>query len=439
MPETLTIPVTQPAPTTTPRRNKRRRWLQVLYWPAVVSLIALNAWWWWDSRPIPNLRVIDLWLAVPKENGTRIVPWWEVGDVSRDNPGAIAVLRRAVRKSPNDAEARSMLGRALGAAGDLYGCIEQLRLVPSWSPQKLPALYGEGMALLELKRAREAEAAFLAYIAPDPNHPRPRPERVTVENKLWDIYAWEDRWEEARKIAWQAYKDADGRPDIQRKILEVILRTRIERSHPAAAVENLRPIVEADPQDWQARRALARALDGIKEYDEADRQLARCLKERPKDPKAWVDKLEMLEGREDFEGLKEAEKQAPPEADSEGRIWIIRGHLKREVRDFAGAAEAFQKALDRMPDDLAAQHKLAQALQMTGKTEEAAVHRRRHAELEPMTKEVPQRVNTYRDVTDLPNPDPATLKDAILKLAAACKGMGWNQEAEAWIKTTAGL
>ncbi len=437
MPATLSTP--RPV-SIAPRRHVVRRVASKLYWPVILGLIALNTWWWWDSRPIPNLRAVEYWLATPKEAAQRAVPWWDIWDVPRDNSGAISVLRRTVRKSPNDAEARLMLGRALGASGDTLGCIEQLRAVPKWSPLKPKALFGEGMALLERKRAREAETAFLAYVAPDPNHPRlARGDRVVIENKLWDIYALEDRWVDARKVAWQAYKDAERQPGVQLRILEVILRTRIERSNPTAAVTSLKPIVEADPQDWEARRAMARALDAIKQYEEADQQLAICLKERPNSPRAWADKLDMLEGREDFAGLALAEKQVPREAETDGRIWMVRGRQRIQVKDFAGAAVAFQKALDLMPDEFSAYYALAQSLQMIGKTKEAELLRKRHVELEAMTKEVPQRVNYYRDVTDASKPELAEIKDAISKLAAACKGMGWKDEAEAWAKTARAL
>lgn len=440
----MSATLTSPTPVAiAPRRKVLRRFAGWLYWPAILGMLALNAWWWWDSRPIPNLRVVDYWLATPREAGKPPLPWWNFWDITHDNPGAISVLRRAVRKSPNDAEARLMLGRALGASGDTLGCIEQLRAVPKWSPLKPKALFGEGMALLELKRAREAEDAFLAYVKPDPNHPRlAKTDRVVIENKLWDIYALEDRWADARKIAWQAYKDAERQPAVQLRILEVILRTRIERSNPQAAVDSLRPIVEADPQDWEARRAMARALNAIKQYDEADRQLAICLKERPKSPRAWADKLEMLEGREDMEGLAAAEKQVPPEAETDGRIWMVRGRQLMQPgpsRDFAGAAVAFQKALELMPDEFASYYTLAQALRMIGKTKEADILSKRHVELEAMTKEVPQRVNHYRDVTESARPNPAEIKEAILKVSAACRGMGWKDEAEAWAKTAKSL
>ena len=434
MPETLVA--TAAATTRPPRRRGRRRFVRAMYWPVVLALVALNGWWWWDARPVPPLKMVERWIGVKREVGNRAVAWWDVGDVPRDNSGAISVLQRAVRKSPNDGEARLALGRALGAARDFAGCVEQLRQVPFWSPRKPEAQYGEGMALLELSRAREAEAVFLAYLAVDPNHPSPRADRVVVENKLWDIHALEDRWDDARALAWRAYRDAEGRTDVQLKILEVLMRFRLERSSPDATAARLAPILAADPADWEARRALARAYDAIGQREEADRQIATCLAERPKSPRAWADKLDMLEGRGDFAGLAAAEAQVPAEAEVEGRIWMTRGKLHRQAQDYAGAAKAFAKAVEILPNDPEAHYGLEQALQRTGNADEAEIklHRHRHVELLERSKSVTQAINHYRDLTDLANPSKVALREAMTRLAADCQGMGWTDEAAAWAK-----
>ena len=70
---------------------------------------------------------------------------------------------------------------------------------------------------MEQHRAREAEKALLAYATIDPNHPWPRPNRVSAENKIWDIYALEDPLDRGpRELAWRAYRDAEGHPGVQR-------------------------------------------------------------------------------------------------------------------------------------------------------------------------------------------------------------------------------
>ncbi|MDB5352415.1 MAG: Tetratricopeptide 1 repeat-containing protein [Planctomycetota bacterium] len=424
------------------RSASRVKWLGLFRrvdLPISLILVGLNAWWWWDARPIPNLKQVEQWIGVERETGTRSVAWWDISDVSRDTRGAIAVLRRAVRRSPHDGDARILLGRALGAAKEYRECAEQLRLVPFWHPGKPEAQFGEGMAWLQIKRARDAERAFLGYLAIDPNHPTPRPKRLVVENNLLNLYADEDRWDEAQEIIWRAHRDAEGLPMGRRKLMEMSLRSRLERADPAIALKNLREILAADPDDWEARRALARAANAEKLFDEADRAIARCLAERPKDPRAWADWLEILDARNDFTGLAAAVAKVPPEADVEGRIWKIRGRVYRQAKDYEGVVRSLSKAVELLPYDLDAHYSLAFALQMLGRATEAEFHRKRHIELEAVSKEVPEAVNGYKDVTDLPSPRPEDVKRAMLRLSSACDRMGWKRDAEGWAKAASEL
>ena len=130
------------------------------------------------------------------------------------------------------------------------------------------------------------------------------------------------------------------------------------------------------------------------------------------------------------------ERRVPAEADVEGRIWMVRGRLRRQARDYAGAAKAFAKAVELVPNDPEAHYGLEQALPRTGNADPAEVnlHRRRHVELLEHSKFVTQAINHYRDLTDSPNPSKVDLREALAKLAAECNGMGWTDEAAAWAK-----
>ena len=145
---------------------------------------------------------------------------------------------RAVRRSPNDGDARIMLGRALLAEKDYRGAAEQFRLVPYWSPKKPEALFVEGSAWFQLNRARDGEAAYLEYVNVDPNHPTPRLKRVEADKRLLELYALEDRWDEAHALIWRAYRDAG--PSSRVELLEMSIRTKLERSLPSAALRELR-------------------------------------------------------------------------------------------------------------------------------------------------------------------------------------------------------
>jgi tetratricopeptide (TPR) repeat protein len=307
-------------------------------------------------------------------------------------------------------------------------------MVPEWSLRKPEAQYFEAMSWLSLKHIRDAEKALLGYLNVDPNHPSPRPRRVEVENKLLDIYAWEDRWEEARAVIWKAYEDIGDQPLERRKLLEMLLRTRIERADAAITLPLLREIVAADPGDWNARRALARAANFTKNFEESDEASRICLAERPNDPGAWADRLEFLEWRDDRAGLAAALKDLPSGADSEDRVWMIRGRVLRQAKDFRGAAEAFARAVELAPFDPSAHHNLAQALQMTDRAGEAAPHHRLHESLLAVTKEIPDAVNAFKDAIDSAPPKREDIRSAMLRIANACGKLGWTRDAEAWAK-----
>ena len=91
--------------------------------------------------------------------------------------------------------------------------------------------------------------------------------------------------------------------------------------------------------------------------------------------------------------------------------------------------------MELLPYDLDSHFSLGFALQMIGHTKQAELHRKKHADLVALSREVPDAVNAYKDVTDLPNPKAEDLKKAMLRLAAACAGMGWKKDAEGWVKS----
>ncbi len=229
--QTLPVPPMQAA-----RRPLRSRLWRLAYWPIAFGLIGLNGWWWWEDRPTLPLAQVARLVGGPR------------------NAEAEQELRRIVRRSPNDGEALTLLARSLASRGDTRGCAEALHRVPFWSPSKPDALYGEGLSWLELDQARRAEAAFLQYLADDPNHPELaiRPRLLEVEERLFNLYALENRLEDARELVHQAHAKAEPRG----KPIWLLqgLRTHVERVHPSSAIATLRKFVAADPEDWQARR-----------------------------------------------------------------------------------------------------------------------------------------------------------------------------------------
>ena len=213
-------------------------------------------------------------------------------DGERAYADAESALREILRKSPHGAEARMMLARALAGRGDVLNCARQLHEVPFWSPLKAEALYREGQAYLQIDRAKNAEAAWLAAIEDDPLHPVKPDLFHDICQGLLNLYAIEDRWEDAYPVMWTAYDHVA--PVDQPVLLTMRMRPELERVSPKESIAILGRYVAADADDWEARRSLARAEQALSRPAEAARHFQVCLAGGRDDVRAWRDYLAML-------------------------------------------------------------------------------------------------------------------------------------------------
>ncbi len=387
-------------------------WAIRLGWAVAVGLVAWNARWLWQQRPIADLKTVATWV--------------EAGRMAEAEPA----LRLHLERSPNHGEARLLLARVLAAGDDLEGCAEQLAAVPYWWPGKSEARFREGQAWLQLDRAAAAEAAWRAYVRDDPNHPVGRPFLARAETELINVYTLEDRWDEARAVVWASYDRAES-AEAREELAIMALRTFLERSRPSAAAETLRRFVAADPGDLAARRALARACQAIGRAAEADEQLSTCFAAAPDDLGLWRDRLDILDERGDVEGLKAAIARLPAEADGDPAIWKHRAAVLRCDRDLDGAAAAYRRAIALAPNESDSHYQLAQILEEQGRGAEAAPVRERYETLRAARADLPDALTTFLDARrGLPDAPPKA--EAAAKVAALCRTLGWTREADAW-------
>ncbi len=203
------------------------------------------------------------------------------------------------------------LARMLAARGDLLGCARELHRVPYWSSRKSDAVFREAQAYLAADHARDAEAALLAILDDDPLH-RPDPGVYhDASQELLKIYAAEDRWEDAYGIIWKAY-----RPRQRRRTGRWCSRCGSAASwsgwRRAETIKVLRRYIAADPADFEALRALAKAELALGERAEAVRDMEACLRARPEDPRAWRDYLTMLQTLGEQDAFDAAMARVPP-------------------------------------------------------------------------------------------------------------------------------
>jgi tetratricopeptide (TPR) repeat protein len=383
-----------------------------------MSLLGFNAWWYWrDNRSITDLKTIATWLAREQ---------YALADTT---------LREHLRRSPHDGEVRTMLARLLAAQGDYIGCARQLHEIAPWWPTKVDALYREGQAYLIANRAKDAETAWLKATEDDPLHPGPPDIVHDASLELLKLYSTEERWEELHKILWAAYERAS--PQDHLTLLSMRIRSEMERIAPEVSIVQLERYIAADPTDWEALRALARAKLSLGRKEEADRHFQACIESRPDDPRGWRDYLTMLHDLGELEAWTALLARVPASAESEPEIWRFRGLQKEKAGEWTGAAEDYRKALALNPFLTAVHYRLGMVEERLGHRDAAAEHRKQ-------TETLREARNDLRMAyIDLNNAEDARVKQtaispdlptSIKRLAKVCDALGWERLAEAWNK-----
>jgi tetratricopeptide (TPR) repeat protein len=375
--------------------------------------IAFSIWWYWSARrPVPDLPVIETWIRNQQYDSAR------------------KALRDRLRRTPYDGAVRIMLARVLAAGGDLAGCTQELRQIPPWSPRKAEALYREGQIHLMRNRARDAEASLCAIIDDVPSHQADAAVYHDASQELLALYATEDRWEDAKVILWKIYHRLG--PSYRPTVLALRVLSELERIAPSESVKRLRPYVTADPADWEARRALAKAELALGQHAEAFQDMRDCLDARPNDPRTWRDYLTMLQSLGERETLDAVLARVPTIAETLPDPWIFRAQAAERVGDWAAAAAHYRRALEIKPNLLNAHYRLATIENRLKRPVQAAAHRKRWKELNEARGELRQAFDAYFDAQQRLSNDSPELLAALKRLASICQTLGWYRTAAGW-------
>jgi tetratricopeptide (TPR) repeat protein len=381
------------------------------FWAAVVGVVAANAWKAWDDRPTEPLKAVEGWAARGR-----------AAEAERE-------LRRILRRSPHDGAARMALARRLAAREDYFGCARELHRVPEWWPAKADALFLEGQAWKRCDRMKDAQGAWEALVADDPLHPVSPQYYSGAARELIALHVVRTRIDQARRVLWDAYKAAAPyeRPDV----LVMRIRVELERVAHEEAVAKLRRFVAADPTDWESRRALAVEEQLAGRPDEAERQVAACLRARPDDPWVWRSRLEVDHLRGDRDAVRADLKRLPPACDSDPEIWKYRGLARLWDKDPSAAAVAFRRALELDPTEAEYPYQLAMAAQRLGRRDAAAAALRRSRQLRDDYNKLQDAYHAYLKVAQTEAADSPPRRAAAERMAALCDRLGWPREAEA--------
>jgi tetratricopeptide (TPR) repeat protein len=404
------------APKTRWRRTGARSWPLTFIrgrWILLLGLIGLNAYWsWLATRPLTDLAVIERWV-----------------DQKRLDEAQHALERR-LEYSPNDGDSHALLAQVFRQRNDMLACARELQRIPFWWPTKGKWLIMEAAALKQIDRMREAENAWQAIVRVDPMHPVDKRFVMTAVTELMELFALESRSSEAAKLVWSEYDRGDNAHD-QEALLVVRMRTELERIEPAVAAAKLKKFLAADPEDWEARRALAKAEAALVNPAEARGLLETCLSKRPNDHRVWTDYLALLTDLNELDGLRRSIAQIPPSIADDPSFFKFRALLAERDRNWDEAARLYERLTRLRPWERENLYRMALVETRLGRSAQAHEHRQRSEAMRAARVELNDAFQQVLDVRRLDSPS-SEVKSAIDRLARVCRALGWTRDADAW-------
>jgi tetratricopeptide (TPR) repeat protein len=199
------------------------------------------------------------------------------------------------------------------------------------------------------------------------------------------------------------------------------------RGNEALEMESYRDALRCDPQNYEARRSLARSLRSANDVAEAAGLCESCLRDRPRDPEILVILADCRARRgQQAEAKKLADlalASQPSQAQRASALALL-GQIALEDKNFVLASKLYGEAVEAYPSRLPTVYALAQALSRAGRTDEAQNYQERFQRLSALE-------NSLEDLRGLLLQDPgdpdvrAKIGEILLEMGLTQAGVNW--------------
>jgi len=295
----------------------------------------------------------------------------EKGDVK----GARGHIAEVLEQKPDDIKALGLMAQVLEKEGDKKALKAVYQKILSINPREDIIRYNLGALEYETGNLKEALPYLQEYVT---SHP----EDANAHDILLDIYQREKDLSSALREAILLVGLKPTETDSYDLIVEVMGR----QGDYQRMIPLLQKGIKANPLDMQLKKYLAAAYLKTGEEDLALRQLEEILKKNPQDVHTlFQDLFQRLKDRGAYDAMigitkkaveadpkepifreylivaylstgKEAEAISQMEAllklkPNDLNLWLQLARLKEKTNDMAGAAKAYQRALEIAPDN----------------------------------------------------------------------------------------
>jgi putative PEP-CTERM system TPR-repeat lipoprotein len=309
-----------------------------------------------------------------------------------DANAAIVQLKNVLQQTPNNAEARMLLARALLESGDAVGAETEVRKAMDLRYQGDDALPLLGRALIqrreyqkvisELSEAKptdpqaqadisaslafayiglgkvpDARAAIDAALAASARYPRAQMAQAQIAAAENDLPA-------AVELIDSVLKQTPD--DLQAVLFKADLE--IAQNHADQAVKALERLVEIKPDSVRARFALVTTLVRAGQVDVAAAQLDSLKKLAPKDPRTLYAEGVVAYARGNMQATRDAVQQVLSVAPDHMPSLLLSGLANYRLGSYRAAEEALRTVVTKAPYDRSAVRTLAATYLRTGRT-----------------------------------------------------------------------
>jgi tetratricopeptide (TPR) repeat protein len=252
----------------------------------------------------------------------------------QDTKERLILLRAAVQRAPQSAEAHNELGLALGEAGDLNAAIEELALATQLDSSYSAAHYNLGVTYVKrakLARGRD-EAAYYHDL----------------------------------DSALQAFRSANRLAPNLPRIHEQLGWLDQEIGDSSAAVEEFRQAVQENPRSAEACDSLGTALARTRQFDDAIRAYERAMELDVHYVPAELSLESVVQQRSTNSSILEARRAVTLHQPNSAIAHALLGHALSFNDRASEATVELRKAIVLDPDLPIAHYFLGQALQQVG-------------------------------------------------------------------------